>query len=117
MNVLERIEAQQKGKEGQPAFMVGEQLKDICRREPESAELVEQDLEAVTLEDVAAKIKARADEIHNKEKGSCVHHANGGGGNHPGSLRTAGGGGAGRTEIGSDAEGRFPGFDGLPVRA
>lgn len=72
MNVFERIEAQQKGKEGTPAFMVGEQLKDICRREPGNAALVEQDLEAVTLEDVAAKIKARADEIQKKEKGSCV---------------------------------------------
>lgn len=39
------IEEQQKAvKDYSAAWMVGEQLKDICRREPQSAELIAQDL-------------------------------------------------------------------------
>ena len=72
MSVFEKIEAQQKGREGTPAWMVGEQLKDICRREPESAALVEKDLDAITLDSVAAKIKAHADKEHAKNKQNCV---------------------------------------------
>ena len=34
MTVFEKIEAQQKGKEGTPAWMVGEQLKEICAGDP-----------------------------------------------------------------------------------
>ncbi|MGM9601082.1 MAG: hypothetical protein ACI3W5_05810 [Faecousia sp.] len=72
MNVFEKIASQQKGKEGQPSYMVGEQLKDICRREPEIGDLVEKDLDTITLDAVANKLKARADELHQKQKGSCV---------------------------------------------
>ena len=72
MSVLEKIEKQQKGKENQPEWMAGEQLKDICRREPESAGLIEKDLDKITLEVVAGKLKARADELHRKQNGSCV---------------------------------------------
>ena len=40
------LEAQQaKVKPRSPQWMVGEQLKDICRMEPRSAELIAQDLE------------------------------------------------------------------------
>ena len=72
MNVIEAITAQQKGLEGTPTWMVGEQLKDICRREPESAALVEKDLQAITIADVAGKIKAKADEIHKTVHGNCI---------------------------------------------
>ena len=44
------IEAQQaRVKERSPQWMVGEQLKDICRHEPASAELIAQDLERETM--------------------------------------------------------------------
>lgn len=67
------IEAQQQGKENTPEWMIGQQLKDICRREPESAKLVEQDLMgALTLEGCAKKLKAKADELHKAQKGNCV---------------------------------------------
>ena len=42
---IQAIEAQQaKVTARSPQWMVGEQLKDICRREPRSAELLAQDL-------------------------------------------------------------------------
>lgn len=58
------IEAQQaKLEEDSMPWMVGEQLKDICRMEPRSAELIAQDLEVKEMSIVAAekKIKAFAD--------------------------------------------------------
>lgn len=61
---IRAIEAQQsKVKNRSPQWMVGEQLKDICRREPRSAELLAQDLKAEDLSITAAekKIKAYAD--------------------------------------------------------
>ena len=63
MTVFEKIEAQQKGKENTAAWMVGEQLKDICRMDPHCAELVLQDLEnpEQSLEKAAGQIKAYAD--------------------------------------------------------
>ena len=74
MTVFEKIEAQQKGKENTPAWMVGEQLKDICAVDPACAELVTQDLENkdMSLEKATGKIKDYADELHKKQKGSCV---------------------------------------------
>lgn len=74
MNVFERIEAQQKGHEDTDIWMVGEQLKGICRAEPRSAELIEADLEqeGMGLKEAAAKIKAYADEQHKKKHGSCI---------------------------------------------
>lgn len=69
------IEAQQKTLgEYSPARMVGEQLKEICRREPESAELLLADLqgEGMRLTDAEKKIKARADEIHKLHSGNGV---------------------------------------------
>ena len=38
MTVFEMIDAQQKGKENTAPWMVGEQLKDICRADPGCAE-------------------------------------------------------------------------------
>lgn len=72
MTVFEKIEAQQKGKENTAAWMVGEQLKDICRRDPHCAELVLQDLENTSMSIDAAekKIKAYADK--QKRTGNCV---------------------------------------------
>ena len=46
-----------------PQWMVAEQLKDICRREPYSAELIAQDLEnpVMSITEAEKKIKAFAD--------------------------------------------------------
>lgn len=58
------IEAQQaKVKARSPQWMVGEQLKDICRREPGNAELIAQDLEneSMSITKAEKKIKAFAD--------------------------------------------------------
>lgn len=70
MTVFEMIEAQQKGKEDTTVWMVGEQLKDICRADPHCAEIVAQDLEnsAMSIDACEKKIKAHADEIHRKTK-------------------------------------------------
>ncbi len=56
-----------------PQWMVGEQLKDICRREPHSAELIAQDLEnpAMSITEAEKKIKAFADG-HKTGNFSCV---------------------------------------------
>lgn len=74
MNVHEKITAQQNGKEGTPAYMVGEQLKDIIRGNADMEELVMQDLdvEEMNIEKCADKIKAYADKKHKKLKGNCV---------------------------------------------
>lgn len=68
-----KIEAQQKGKEGTAEFNIGEQLKDIARSEPASAELIDLDLdkEGMGLCDVAKEFKKYADSEHKKLKGSC----------------------------------------------
>lgn len=74
MTVFEKIEAQQKGKENSSAWMVGEQLKDICSEDPSFAQIVAEDLEnkAMSLENAEKKIKAYADNLHKKQKGNCV---------------------------------------------
>lgn len=73
MRAIELIEDQQKGKENTAPWMVGEQLKEICRREPESAELIAKDLEGkgMGLEDAEKKIKAYADK-HRTGNFACV---------------------------------------------
>ena len=68
------IEAQQaKVKERSPQWVAGEQLKDICRTEPHSAELIAQDLEneAMSIVEAEKKIKAFADG-HKTGNFSCV---------------------------------------------
>jgi len=69
---LIKIAAQQ-GEEDTPVWMVGEQLKDICRSEPQSAELVAQDLDVseMSLAECEKKIKAYADK-HRKGNYACV---------------------------------------------
>ena len=71
---IKRIEEQQaKLKEGSAPWVVGEQLKDICRREPKSAELIAQDLtnEDMSLEKAEKQIKKWADG-HRTGNFSCV---------------------------------------------
>lgn len=61
---IKAIEAQQeKLTPNSPQWVVGEQLKDICRREPSSAELILQDLQrkGMGLSDAEGKIRAYAD--------------------------------------------------------
>lgn len=74
MTVFEMIEAQQQGKENTGPWMIGEQLKDICREDPHCAEIVAQDLgnPGMSLVDCEKKIKAKADEIQKKGKQKCV---------------------------------------------
>lgn len=72
MTVFEKIAAQQKGRENTAVWMVGEQLKDICRSDPHCAEIVEQDLENTSMSIIESekKIKAYADK--QKRTGNCV---------------------------------------------
>ena len=61
---IKRIEEQQaKLKEGTAAWVVGEQLKDICHREAKSAELIAQDLQVkeMSLVEAEKQIKKWAD--------------------------------------------------------
>lgn len=71
---MDKLQAQQsKVKERSAPWMVAEQLMDICRREPESAALIAQDLENPEMGIVQAeqKIKAYAD-AHKTGNFSCV---------------------------------------------
>ena len=67
--VIDKITALQQGLEGSDAFVVGEQIKGICK-DPVCAELVEKDLEGegMGLKECAAKIKEYADK-HKDESG------------------------------------------------
>ena len=73
MDVFEMITAQQKGRECTPVYMVGQQLKDICREDPHNAEIVAQDLQnkSMSLEACEKKIKAWADEHKPGPKAPC----------------------------------------------
>lgn len=70
MTVFEMIEAQQKGLEDTTVYMVGQQLKDICRSDPACAAIVAEDLQNKEMSIAACekKIKAYADEIKAKKK-------------------------------------------------
>ena len=74
MTVFEKIEAQRKGKENTPVWMVGQQLMDICRGDEGCAQIVSEDLENkdMGIASAAKKIKDWADEQHKKQKGNCV---------------------------------------------
>ena len=75
MTVFEKIEAQQaKLKNTEPAWMVGEQLKDICRADPHCADIVEEDLESesMSLEKAAAALKKYSDDNHGKARCFCI---------------------------------------------
>ena len=68
------IENQQKGHESQPAFMVGEQLKEIAEKEPAVVDLLVNDLQTdgMKLTDAAQKIKEYADNNRKGAKCFCV---------------------------------------------
>ena len=72
MTVFEKIEQLQEGRENTAPWMVGEQLKDICRRKPQYESIIMEDLEnpAMGLEECEKQIKAWADK--NKQGRSCV---------------------------------------------
>ena len=74
MSAVEKIENQQAKEKGRTAaWMVGEQLKDIARREPESAELIDKDLDIpeMSIQQAEKKIKAYAD-AHRTGSFACV---------------------------------------------
>lgn len=74
MTAIERIEAQQaKLKAKNNVYWLGEQLKDICREDAHTAELVAQDLENPDMDIVhmEKKIKAYAD-AHKSGNQACV---------------------------------------------
>ena len=65
-------EQQAKVKDRSPQWMVAEQLMDICRWEPESAELIAQDLDnGLNITEAEKKIKAFADK-HKTGNFACV---------------------------------------------
>lgn len=72
--MLEQQQANVKNRS--PQWMVGEQLKDISRRESQSAELIAQDLEnpAMSIAEAEKQIKAFADK-HKTGSFSCVTSA------------------------------------------
>ncbi len=74
-SAIKKIEAQQaKAEQYSTVWTVGEQLKDMLRREPQHAELIAQDLDnaGMSIAECEKKIKAKADEIHRKLHGSGV---------------------------------------------
>lgn len=74
MTVFEKIEAQQKEKEESAAWMVGEQLKEICKADPHCADIISADLDNKEMSIVAAerKIAEWADKKHRENKGNRV---------------------------------------------
>ena len=71
---IELLEEQQrKVKERSAPWLVAEQLKDICRREPHSAKILAQDLEnaSMSITEAEKKIKAFADG-HRSDGFGCV---------------------------------------------
>lgn len=72
--LCEMIANQQKGKENTPAFMIGEQLKDMARVQPGIVELLKQDLEVpeMSLESAAKKLQEYADKNHGKANSFCI---------------------------------------------
>ena len=72
--LLEKISQQQEGNENTDIFMVGEQIKDICRNNEKATELVLADLNVyeMSIEKCAAEIKKEADRLHKENKGSCI---------------------------------------------
>ena len=74
MSAIEKLKAQQAGvPERSAPWMVAEQLMDLCRREPVSAELIAQDLDNPDMSIVEAEkqIKAYADK-HRTGNFACV---------------------------------------------
>ena len=72
--LYQMIEAQQKGRENTPAWMIGEQLKEMAEREPACAELIEKDLavKEMSLDAAAQKLKEYADKHHGSARAFCI---------------------------------------------
>ncbi|MBQ9744490.1 MAG: hypothetical protein IJW19_05125 [Clostridia bacterium] len=72
--LINLISEQQRGHENEPAYMIGEQLKEIAEREPSVIDILVKDLETngMGLEDVAAKFKQYADKNHGSAKCFCI---------------------------------------------
>lgn len=70
--LIEKITKQQKGKENTAAYMVGEQIKDICRKIPEAAEIVLRDMELPEMSIEAAEKKIHKYADKQKRVGNCV---------------------------------------------
>ena len=68
------IETQRKGKENTAVFMVGEQLLDIAKNEPDSLEILKQDLLVpdMSIEKAEKKIKEYSDKNRNGASSFCV---------------------------------------------
>ena len=73
-NLERAIRNQLKGHSGDTVEMAGEQLLDMVRGDDEAAELLLTDLEneSMSVENAEKQIRAYADELHKKKKGSCV---------------------------------------------
>lgn len=69
-----KVSEQQQGKEFTDIFMVGEQIKDICKNNEKATELILADLNVfeMSIEKCAAEIKKEADRLHKEKKGSCI---------------------------------------------
>lgn len=75
MSKLEELIAeQQKGHESEPRYMIGEQLKDMARRDVRAAELLERDLQLGTMSLEAAEkhFGEYADKNRGHEKVFCI---------------------------------------------
>ena len=65
-------------KERSAPWLVAEQLKDICRREPHSAEILAQDLENASMSITEAEKKIKAFCGWAQERRLCLRDARGG---------------------------------------
>ncbi len=74
MKLQEIIAQQQKGHEGKPRFMIGEQLKEIAAREPICAEILEKDLtvKEMSLEAAERKLQEYADKNRKNARTFCI---------------------------------------------
>lgn len=73
--LIKKICEQQKGKnDSSPAYCVGEQIKEICERQPRYAEIVLTDLELpeMSIDKVADKLQEYADKNHKKPGAFCI---------------------------------------------
>ena len=68
------IEEQQKGHETDPIYMLGEQIKEIAKREPACIELLEQDLNTpgMQLSDLSDHFQKYADKNHGSKNCFCI---------------------------------------------
>lgn len=72
--VINKIQAQQKGNEDKPAFMVGLQLIDIAKAEPASAEILDNDLnlKEMSIVEAAKELQKYADKNKGGQKCFCI---------------------------------------------